>query len=795
MLLHSLRKFGILLLMLPCLSLATEVPEYVAMRAARPDGRSVTVSDFTLVRDAYKLTFRSGAFHFLAPLGDRTFGAVFVGEGTYSLDPATEAERNHLALVTGDRQLEALSDSFDTMILLFSDATAHEITAHSSVTQGSADPRARTLYEEHLKRQKNKFQVNLHLRVLIDLLNSTVEKQGVFLAAVDGKRLAPALIAVDPLGIGNLAAGFGGLGGEETAFLSFDENNGGFWYLNAAVGTALEGRGKPQRLMADAEHYSIDTTIKSNTEIEGVAVIRFRPSKSGMRVLPIHILPKLRLIEATSGEQTLGIVQEDVQLGRFARLFRDEVGDADAALVFPEPIQGTEPLEVRIRYEGRDVLQSVGSDSFSVGARESWYPNFGTFTDTATYQLTFRYPKKNTLISVGDLVSEKQEGNQKVAVWKSDEPMRVAGFNYGKFDKISRKDETTGLLIDVYTNPDFRKMAGDTMADAMNASRVGTAMFGKAPYSPMSVTQQSEWTFGQSWPSLIYLPSLALITSTERVAMFEGPEVFQINEFAKTVGWHEVAHQWWGHQVGWESYRDQWLSEGFAEFTAAMVLQFTESPQRYVDFWKRRGEEIVRKRGQVANSDAGPITQGFRLSTRHSPEAGSAMVYSKGGYVLHMLRMMMRDPSQKNPDQKFFDLMQDFVASYAGKNPSTGDFQRVVEKHMTPQMDSTRNRKMDWFFDQWVRGKEIPRLRSTLTIKPAGEGKYRLSGEVRQEGVGPSFRTLVPIYLDFGRDELARIGTVHLVGNANANVETELPVPRQPKRVLINAMHDVLTRN
>jgi aminopeptidase N len=49
----------------------------------------------------------------------------------------------------------------------------------------------------------------------------------------------------------------------------------------------------------------------------------------------------------------------------------------------------------------------------------------------------------------------------------------------------------------------------------------------------------------------------------------------------KSVTSHEVAHQWWGHTVGFNSYRDQWMSEGFAEMSASLYLQLIEkNPQR-----------------------------------------------------------------------------------------------------------------------------------------------------------------------------------------------------------------------
>ncbi len=100
-------------------AVAVEVPEYVQMRAARPDGRKVAVQDLTLARDEYRFTFRSGTFHFLEPAGPRTWGAVFIGDGMWELRPAEESERRHLALVTNKADLEILHDTFETMVIFF----------------------------------------------------------------------------------------------------------------------------------------------------------------------------------------------------------------------------------------------------------------------------------------------------------------------------------------------------------------------------------------------------------------------------------------------------------------------------------------------------------------------------------------------------------------------------------------------------------------------------------------------------------------------------------------------------
>lgn len=762
------------------------------MRAARPDGRAVAVKDFTLTRDAYRLHFQSGTFHLLEPLADQTWGAVFIGDGRYELRPSAENERRHLALATNQSDLELLVDDFDRIVLLFSDGTDGEIAKAGTLTRGAPDPRATKVWEEHLEDQKRKYQINLHARVLQDLLAVPRPARGVFLAVVDGKKFAESLMVVDPRGIGALTARFSHLSGEETMFLSFDDSNPGFWYLNASGPAGKTARGRTPQMLVDATHYAIDTTIESNTQISAAATIDFVPLVAGVRVLPLNILPRLRLRRATLGDVELGIIQEEVELGKFARLFRAEVADADAALVLPAPLEVGKNTRIRIEYDGRDVLHAFGPDSYSVRARESWYPNTGTFIDLATYELTYRYPKRNDLISTGALVSEKEEGNRKVAVWKAETPMRVAGFNYGRFEKTSRLDEPSRTDIDVYTARDRKKFAGDTMADAMNTARVATAFFGRPPYSPVSVTQQMEWFFGQSWPSLIYLPTLALTSSTERMMMFgDAPPnaLWDLNEFAKMVGWHEFAHQWWGHAVGWASYRDQWLSEGFSEFTAALVLQVTESMKKYDDYWERQRRDILQKqRGNIlAYNDAGPISQGFRVSTRYSPGAAQGVVYSKGGFVLHMLRMLMRDRRREVPDEAFIRMMTDFVKSYSGKSPSTADFQKVVERHT--------GEPMDWFFNQWVYGTDVPRLKSTLTARDIGGGRYRLTGAVSQEGVRSDFRSLVPIYADFGGDTIAQMGSVRLIGTTSQPIDVEIALPQPPRRVVINAMHEVLARD
>jgi hypothetical protein len=161
------------------------------------------------------------------------------------------------------------------------------------------------------------------------------------------------------------------------------------------------------------------------------------------------------------------------------------------------------------------------------------------------------------------------------------------------------------------------------------------------------------------------------------------------------------------------------------------------------------------------------------------------LIYPKGAYILHMLRMMMYDPKQGG-DARFQAMMKDFVQTYFNRDVSTEDFKSIVEKHITPEMDATKNGKMDWFFSEWVYGTEVPSYRM----------EYQAT-DVMFSGRSPNqvFPTIlcgmiVPIYLDFGKGWV-RLGTARMIGNTTIDVKN-IKLPVAPKSAALCAMNDVL---
>jgi hypothetical protein len=800
---------------------------YQLLQQAAPNGRVVTVaSEWRLERDAFQLRFTSGRFHFLQSIGTKTPGAVFIGQGALELVPTDQIERRHLARRMDSAGARGLLEPFTRAVLLFGDDTEAEILAHGeryeavpdpAVPDPAAfDPAAIDLLAEWSPTTSEELPLDLSLRLLRGLVNDEGLPSGPFYALVEGEHLGRVLVGVDPAGI---------LDDEGACLLVLSQGSQGYWYSSRLRSDpSIEGAA-PNGLV-DARHYAIESRVTRSTDIEGSATLQFKVLAPRVAVLPVDLYPSLEI-------QSVALVEGDTEIP--AGFLQGSAGSA--ALLFREPLHAGTLAVVRVSYAGDGVLQDDGARIYQVRGRSNWYPNLGAFRDRATYDLTFRVPKNNTVVAVGELVDEAVEGGEAVSVWRAAEPISVAGFNYGDFQRYERKEENTGIALEVWASkgtPDAiaeinlylqdasrglglreqaaagsnnvvgyistysgpssidisqARLADIAMADAINSVQVFTRLFGPIRNHRLAITQQSEWSFGQSWPSLVYLPYLLGVSGVLQVQV----GLTGYAGFFDQVGIHEIAHQWWGHHVGWHSYRDAWLSEGFAEFSTALVLEVTQGAEAYDSFWEQRRRALLSRPedARFAPIQAGPLTLGFRAEMPDAPGAGQALTYSKGAFVLHMLRQLMRDPEEPS-DAAFFAMMKDFAQSFAGQSASTEDFKSVVERHIVPGLNAAGDGSVDWFFNQWVYGTEVPAYETDVRIEKVGGNKYRLVGTISQRGVSDGFVTMVPTYVDFGKGRLVQFGRAPFKGNMTHRLDVTLELPKKPKAVVVNARHEVL---
>jgi hypothetical protein len=797
-------------------------PIYQQLRNIGLSGEAVSVNAITLRRDAGTFHLRTGTVCFLAPVQGKVTGAVFVGDGNLIIDPPILSELRSLSRLTREQEY---SESFSQMVLRFTDATYDELKKAGSPVSGGCDA---GLLQDSQSATRHALRYNLTARILQDVLS--LEPGGLFVAFIHGKRYdGKTIFAIDPHGAPEFAEYNRGeypialpLAPEEVVLMTYDEDKYGYWAAFHLAPEYKNGQatGTQKNSVMHIEHQQLDTTIEKNAHLNGKATTTIVAQVNGLRVLPFDLYRTLRVANVTTNDGVpLSFIQED------------KLEDFQYFVILPKPLSLGEKFTLTTVYSGKDAVLNEGNGNYFPIARENWYPNRagGGFGEYTAYDLSFRIPKGMKMAATGDLVSDNNENGQNVSVWKSPVPLTVAGFNFGRFKEQETKLTQPQFLVQSFANenpPDWVtsiKHAVDNPLPAQGADRsifnqpqvalgnldttvlIKKAMaegqlsvtlysdyFGPIPYSRLAMTQQTACTFGQSWPTLVWLPLCSFFDNTVRHEL--GLD-FADRGYWKSVAPHEVAHQWWGHTVGFSSYRDQWMSEGFADMSASLFVQLIEkNPQKFITFWNdERDLLLLRNNMGFRGIDVAPLTMGYRAAnTRTGVNITRDLIYPKGAYILHMVRMMMWD--RQTGDQNFKQAMQDFVKTYSGSSATTEDFKAVLEKHMNADMKSiSPDGKMNWFFDEYVYGTALPTYSSDFSFEKGADGNVVFNFKVTQSNVDQNFRMLVPIYLELANGQVVELGRARLIGNSSLNQKVTIPgLKDPPKRAVINYYDDVL---
>ena len=788
---------------------ANSDPVYKKLRNLSNDtasfsGEYATVNNLILKKDAAIFTLKSGELYFLKEIEGRRVGAVFIGDGVLSLVPPVDSEKNSLKFFTEKTELE---ESFSELVVFFTDRTFEEVKNSPNATVSTNGPnasKARDAFRDKEDRLRNVSRSNISISLLRDIYAE--EKNGYFFAYIKGKKYDKLSFSFNPNG-----------SYEQVSLTNYDRNNAGSWlsfhsedaYKNGTANSDTERR------RFDILHHDIGLTIKG-VRLIGTDTITLKPLKEGQRVMSFSLYFPLRVRRVFDEKNNeIIFIQESKKK------------DGNLAVVLPEKPAVGKTLKLRFEYDGMEALTNEGVGNYFLGPRSSWYPNNSSsaFGDRASFDLKFRYPEANQLIGSGELVEySKNDDGKQYAYWSTKGvEMAVAGFNYGDFRKQEIHDKTTGYKLEVYTNrylpKDLKSIVNEienienraanfgggaidvnigsintaskaktVLDEAVMSTRLYDLYFGKLPHKRIAMTQQPAGFFGQAWATLVFMPYYAFVDKTHR------QQLLQNSKFWREVGPHEVAHQWWGHAVGWKSYRDQWMSEGFSEFSTSLFVQFIYKDQdRFIKYWDDQRKQIISgnpgTRGMKPYK-VGPVTQGNRLSSAKAPD-GRRVMYPKGAFILHMIRMLMIDPKARgmDKDKKFRAMMTDFIKTHYNQDVSTEDFKRAVEKHITPQMDLYQNGKMDWFFNQWVYGTDVPKYEMEYSLSKQ-KGQTILNAKITQSEVSDSFVSPVPVYVDYGRGWI-ELGKATIVGNKTYELKN-IPLPRKPKKVAILALKDVL---
>jgi Peptidase family M1 domain len=754
---------------------------YEALNELRPDGDHVfEVHDIPIRRSAIAITLIEGKLAFLPPVFGQVTGAVFTGRAHIISTPRDAAERRSLVNYVG---VPLLDQAFSRAYLRFTDDTAEELLRRFAAA--GVKPSADTEFADEWYSTAGNLNSSHSLRIMMDLLSS--DPQPYFSAALAGAQVGSFDVLVDkrrdePVLIGAVRNAPGGPRYE-------------VW---ASFATPEAPPAADNVLPVD---YRLDTSIADDLSLTGDDHMHLKAARQGDRLISVELSRVLTVdhVALEDGPALVFFHNEDL-----SRQELNQRGNDVVYIVLPQPTKLGEEMRIEIRYHG-SVIGDAGNGVYFVGDRGSWYPHVVGLAHFTPIDMTFHWPRRLTLVATGTPSDLREEAGRRSGRWVSSSPMAVAGFNLGEYEK-----ETVGTgnaIVEIYANRQIEDAILErihersttfvpTIEQSPEGLRgpplLGTFSSGSIPPNPADVLKHLggqildsihfyegingafpfahlavspiPGSFGQGWPGLIYLSTLAYLPRETQAEA--GLKKGERDELAQLLPFHETAHQWWGNVVGTASYRDTWIQEAIANYLSLMYADSRKPAAHLLAAWLARYRaqllEPVLSADELVDA-AGPLTLGYRLQSSKTPDAYDRIIYGKGTWVIHMLREMLRDPAAKSPDAKFESMLRSLLEERRFQAISSDDLKHAVEKQMTPAMDLEGNKKLDWFFDEWVRETGIPRYSVEFQSRARGQ-EFLVSGKLREENVPDYFIESVPVYAIVSGGKPAFLGIVVATG-------------------------------
>jgi len=763
--------------------------------------------------------FEDGTLAFNSDICGRITGAVFEGEGEILLRPSDRVERDSMALYTG---MAILDEPVSSAFLRFNDDTAVQLLPYLSPLPESSE------FVKQWKESGLALTESDGLRLLLDFsrflpssdgAKSPAEFPPMLHAHLLGRRLGGFEVYYDsslsePLWAGQVRLKDG---------VPFFDIWTSFAPPNVAAAKSQEARSGSVAIAS----FRINATVQPPTFLRASAELDLKIKKSVSRVLLFELSRFLKVDAVQEDGHPLDFIQNQALEGSELR----RKGNDLVAVIFPSALRSGQEFKLSFSYAG-EVLSDAGGGLLYVGERGTWYPNLGL--SPAEFDLQFSYPTGWTLVATGKQLSSgspaagSSDAGVQSSHWISERPIAVAGFNLGKYSRAEAK--AGDVTVDVYATkvversfpkapPEVvqqptglpRALAPPPMvitpappSPARNAQTVAnraaaaitsfSQWFGPFPYSSLAFTQMPG-DLSQGWPGLIFLSSFAFLSPQERSELHVDPVTSVLDSQVLV---HETAHQWWGDLVLWKSYRDQWLSEGLANYSSLLMLEQQNPSEFHAVLQHYRDDLLSKNKDGDPIHDAGPVTLGTRLISSHFPNGYETISYERGTWLFHMLRCMLRDAEvtshsrngRPNPEEPFFRALRKLSQRYAGKTVSTAELLEVFQEDLPRPLCYENRRKLDWFLDGWINGAAIPRLAARDVKIAQKEGASVVSGTMVQNDAPDDLVTAVPVYAVLANGSRLLIGQVLADGG---ETPFHLSAPVGTRKILVDPEQTILS--
>jgi hypothetical protein len=797
--------------------------------------RVYQVRGASLERSAVHITLEDGTIGFTQDIMGRITGAFFEGDGEVLLTPPNEVERRSMSLFTG---MAILEEHFATAYFRFNDDAERELRPDLRATENKQEfvqrwgGTARNLANGDATRLLMTFS-----RMLPVKGNTNSAEEEVVLPENAADRFLHARLQGTKLGIFDVYFDSGAAEQIQVGQAKSAENGDLYYdvwtsFSASDAAPSKENRhrsasaenGKSREGRIEVRRYKITTEVQPPKQIHARARMQLDVLEGGPRMLLFELSRFLQVESVKVDGQPVEFIHnpavEGTQLSRR--------GNDLLAVILPEPAISGQKIELEFVYGG-EVLAEAGSGLLYVGARGTWYPNRGMAM--ADFDLEFHYPPGWTLVATGKPMAASAGETAPGAVglqasrWVSERPIPLAGFNLGKY-KVATV-QAGNVSVETYaaigverdfpspkiqviepapTDPARRGrqlVVPSRPSPARNEVTVGEAAaraiqyyagrFGPYPYSHLALTQMPGRD-SQGWPGLVFLSSYAFLNQEQREQLHYEPYRILLQE---AIPAHETAHQWWGDLVTWNSYRDQWFSEGLANYCALMMLQ-EKDPGGFRQVMEKYRLDLVEKnKDGMSPMEAGPVTLGVRLLSSRFPEGYESILYGRGTWLFHMLRTMLKDTQAGRNEQRTGSTDEPFIRAlrkvrerYQGRSVSTTELLDIFAEDLPPALRFEGKSSLDWFLNGWINGTSLPKLElKGVKFTPKGTALV-VSGTILQKDAPQDLVTSVPVYAVIAGKRQVLLGRVFADGEETS---FRLPAPAGAHKIVLDPNGTLLT--
>jgi ABC-type transport system involved in multi-copper enzyme maturation permease subunit len=358
---------------------------------------------------------------------------------------------------------------------------------------------------------------------------------------------------------------------------------------------------------------------------------------------------------------------------------------------------------------------------------------FGPDGDYVRYQATVSTDPDQVAITPGYLQKEWLQNGRRYFRYRMDQPMMpmisVLSARY-QLHRESWQNPAGGppVAIEIYHDPKHGYNVA-RMAEALRkALPYYTAAFGPYQYRQIRVLEFPRYkSFAQSFPNTVPFSESAGFIDDLRDPTKPDLAFFITN--------HELAHQWWGHQlVGANVQGSSMLVESLAEYSAIMTARHEFTPNRMQQFMRRELDNYLRGRRQERKKE-----QPLMLC-----ESQPYIHYYKGGMVFYALQDYIGEDKLNGALRAFLTKNRYQTRPY----PNSADLMAYLHQ-ATP--DSLQYVLRDMFETITLYRNEL----KSATYTPRPDGRYDVSltikaEKLRADSLGNEQPIPVADYIDLG---------------------------------------------